>query len=442
MTGRSSTVKTLGARWVFPVETDAIEDGCIDLDGNTIVAIGPRANRSVDIDFGNAAIIPGLVNSHCHLELEPLDDESGVGCHPGSGPENELTWIRKVIRQRWLTDPESYADTATRNVRELIRNGTTLVADITTAGASGPALVEAPIRSVIFAEVIGLKRLRAMSTNEAAWAWINAVEPALKRALSADKAFRQKIGLSPHAPYSTAGWIYHQAATSGLPLTTHLAEMPEEIELLETATGPMREFLDEIGAWPDEDEFRPIGPRPIDYVHHKDLRMSDWLIAHGNYLDESELWKLAPGSLKTDQRIAVAYCPRTSHRFGHFNHPCRQLLERGAIVCLGTDSLASSPSLSLLDEMRFLRTVAPDLPGKVILAMATLFGAWALRADDFCGSLKTGKRGDLCVIALPDREIADHPHELILDSSLPVVSTWLDGEEISHFGSEPRSEAR
>jgi len=391
MSGTPGPVKTLAARWIFPVEDDPIENGCIDLSGETIVGIGPRANRSVDLDFGNAAILPGLVNAHCHLELEPIE-ETGQKRKPTDAPESEVDWLRKVVKHRWLTDPESYSDTAARNVRELVRTGTTLVADITTAGASGPALVESPIRSAIFAEVIGLKRLRAMATNESAWAWINAVEPALKRAESSEKAFRQKIGLSPHAPYSTAGWIYHQAATSGLPLTTHLAEMPEETQLLATGEGPLREFLEEIGAWPEDDDFRPIGPNPIDYVRHKDLRNSDWLIAHGNYFEESDLWKLAPASLKPDQRIAVAWCPRTAHRFGHRRHPYRQLLERGAIVCLGTDSLASSPTLSILDEMRFVREVDPDLPGSVVLAMATLFGAWALRADDFCGSLKSGKR--------------------------------------------------
>lgn len=429
MSQTAGPIRTLAARWVFPVDSEPIENGCIDLIGESIVAVGQRKGRSVDLDFGNAAMLPGLVNAHCHLELEPLENDQGtVG--KAIDPESELDWLRKVIRQRWLTDPEQYADTAQIHASELIRHGTTLVADITTAGASGPALVETRIRSVIYAEVIGLKRLRAMATNEAAWAWINAVEPALRRSQSQEEVYRQKLGLSPHAPYSTAGWIYHQAATSGLPLTTHLAEMPEELQLLETADGPLRDFLEEIDAWPGDEEFHPIGHHPLDYVRHKELRNSDWLIAHGNYLKESELWKLSPASLKTGQRVAVAYCPRTSHRFGHRSHPYRPLLQRGAIVCLGTDSRASSPTLSILDEMRFLRQIDPDLPPPVIFAMASLFGAWALRADNFCGSLKPGKRGDLAVIALPNMDYRTAPHELVLDSDLPVVSTWLDGEEV------------
>lgn len=246
------------------------------------------------------------------------------------------------------------------------------MADITTAGASGPALVETPIRSTIFAEVIGLKRLRAMATNEAAWAWINAVEPALKRAESSEKAFRQKIGLSPHAPYSTAGWIYHQAATSGLPLTTHLAEMPEETQLLATGTGPLHNFLEEIGTWPDDDDFRPIGPNPIDYVRHKDLRKSDWLIAHGNFFEESDLWKLASfcNQASTSPWLIALGRP-TGSATGHI--PIASCSNGARSCAWARTSLASSPTLSILDEMRFLRGVDPNLPGSVILAMATLF---------------------------------------------------------------------
>lgn len=428
------TVLTLAARWIFPVDSDPIENACIDLRGDSIIDIGPRQGRLIDIDYGNAALTPGLVNAHCHLELEPLENDSYAWAEES---QNEVEWLKEVVRQRWLTDPESYADTAARHAQELLKNGTTLVADITTAGASGPALVESPLRSVIFSEVIGLKRLRAMATNEAAWAWINAVEPALKRDLPTDGSFRHRVGISPHAPYSTAGWIYHQVAGTGLPLTTHLAEMPEELELLQHGTGTLKAFLEGINAWPEADEWQPIGPRPLDYIRHRELRGADWLIAHGNYLEEKDLWMLSPQALKPDQRVAVAYCPRTAHRFGHRNHPFRQMLERGAIVCLGTDSRASSPSLSILDEMRFLRQQYPDVSAGLLLAMGTLFGAWALKADAFSGSIKPGKKADLALIALPDKtsaEFESDPVNLIFASDLPVVATWIAGEPVFELG--------
>jgi cytosine/adenosine deaminase-related metal-dependent hydrolase len=100
------------------------------------------------------------------------------------------------------------------------------------------------------------------------------------------------------------------------------------------------------------------------------------------------------------------------------------------VVCLGTDSRASAPSLSILDEARFLRQKDESLGGPLLLTMATLFGAWALRAETVTGSLRPGKSADLAVVALPDHD-ADDPHELLLDSELPVVATAFEGEFVA-----------
>ena len=106
------------------------------------------------------------------------------------------------------------------------------------------------------------------------------------------------------------------------------------------------------------------------------------------------------------------------------------MLERGVIVCLGTDSLASCESLSILDELRFLHRRDDSLSGPLLLTMATLFGAWALRAETTTGSLKTGKSADLAIVALPDRQEAD-PFNLLLESDLPVVGTVFEGDFVA-----------
>ncbi len=204
--------------------------------------------------------------------------------------------------------------------------------------------------------------------------------------------------------------------------------MPEELRLLESQDGPMRRFLEEIGAW--DDEWEPIGPRPADYIRRGDLRNADWLIAHGNYLEPDDFWQLRPEAAPDGHRVAVAFCPRTHARFGHAAHPYRAMLERGVIVCLGTDSLASCESLSILDELRFLHRRDESLSGSLLLTMATLFGAWALRAETTTGSLKPGKSADLAIVALPDCHEAD-PFRLLLESNLPVVGTVFEGDLVA-----------
>jgi cytosine/adenosine deaminase-related metal-dependent hydrolase len=407
-----STRLTLAARYFFPVEGAPVADGLLTIERGRIARVEARGGRGVDIDLGNVAITPGFVNAHTQLELSPLPAIA-------PGPEDELAWLRRVIDQRRQVSAETMAAAAARHAGASVVAGTTLLADTTTAGTSWDAVADAPLRAVVFAEMIGLRRERGLQTNDDAWGWLSTVGPEDQVAACA------RPGLSPHAPYSTSGWLYHRAAASKLPLSTHLAEMPEELELLDSRSGRLRRFLEDLGAW--DDEWEPIGPRPADYVRKGDLRHADWLIAHGNYLDPSEFWQFRPEAAPAGQRVAVAFCPRTHARFGHAPHPFRAMLERGVVVCLGTDSLASAPSLSVLDEVRFLYRQDPALGGPLLLAMATLFGAWALRAETTTGSLRAGKSADLAVIALPDRDAAD-PHTLLLESDLPVVATVFEGE--------------
>ena len=408
---------TIQARYVFPVEGDPIEDGCLTIDGPRIGWVGPASERRGDLDLGNVAIAPGFVNAHTHLELAPL-----AGNGRTREAVDELSWLKRVIEQRRSGSDESLSAKAAENVRASIQAGTTLLADTTTAGLSWGAVAAAPLRAVVFAEVIGLQRERGLVTDAAAWRWLGTIRPEAQVAACA------RVGLSPHAPYSTSGWLYHKAALSRLPLSTHLAEMPEELQLLENRDGPMRRFLEEIGAW--DDEWEPIGPRPADYVRRGELRNADWLIAHGNYLEPDDFWQLRPEAAPDGHRVAIAFCPRTHAGFGHAIHPYRAMLERGVIVCLGTDSLASCSSLSILDEMRFLHRCDESLSGSLLLTMATLFGAWALRAETTTGSLKPGKSADLAIVALPDRQEAD-PFKLLLESDLPVVGTVFEGDLVA-----------
>jgi len=417
---RSSTF-TLAARYIFPVQGEPIADGCLTISDGRISWLGSSSDREADLDLGNVAITPGFVNAHTHLELSSLETSDELG---PAGIEDEVGWLRRVVAQRRLGSVESLCEAVRRNLRECIDAGTTTLADTTTAGLSWDHVAEAPVRAVVFSELIGLRRVRGLQTSEEAWDWLATIKP------EAQVVANARPGLSPHAPYSTSGWLYHKAAASRLPLSTHLAEMPEELELLETRSGPLRLFLEDLGAW--DEEWEPISSRPGDYVRKGELRQADWLIAHGTYFDPSEFWQLRPEAAPNGHRVAVAYCPRTHARFGHATHPFRAMLERGVVVCLGTDSRASNPSLSILDEIRFLYRSDPTLGGPLLLTMATLFGAWALRAENTTGSLKQGKSADLAVIPLPERDVAD-PHQLILDSDLPVQATMFEG----HFVTGP-----
>ncbi len=417
----TATTLTLSSRFVFPVEGPPIPGGRVSIRAGRIESISQANGPSPDLDLGNFAIVPGFVNAHTHLEIDRLPDLGG---------SDEIDWLTRVVAWRRSQGVgESFAEIASRNAKASIESGVTLVGDVTTAGASWPALAAAPTRGVVFSEVVGLKRARGLQTSQEAWDFLATIKPEHQVAANC------RPGLSPHAPYSTAEWLYHKSVSSRLPLSTHLAELPEELELLQSRSGRLREFLADLGAW-DED-WSPVGPSPADYVRKKGLKNADWLVAHGTYFDEDEFWRFKPGASPKSHRVAIAYCPRTHARFGHRPHPYRTMLERGIVVCLGTDSLASSPSLSVFDEMRFLFQQDQGVSGQLLLTMGTLFGAWGLRAETICGSLKPGKSADLAIIALPNRDDPD-PYKLLLDSDLGVVASMFEGKFTSGpWRSEP-----
>jgi cytosine/adenosine deaminase-related metal-dependent hydrolase len=209
------------------------------------------------------------------------------------------------------------------------------------------------------------------------------------------------------------------SASRRVPLALHLAESREEIELLRSGSGPFREMLSQIEGWsPDA---IPRNSRPMDYLRLL-ARADRAMIVHGNYLEDDELAFVAERA----ERMSLVYCPRTHAFFAHRPYPLAKMQSLGLAVALGTDSRASSPSLSILEEMRFLASRASGVSPATILAMATLHGAKALGRETECGSIAPGKSADLTIVALPNRSSRD-PYELLFGSDLPVVGRWLRG---------------
>ncbi len=229
-------------------------------------------------------------------------------------------------------------------------------------------------------------------------------------------------GLSPHAPYSVHPRLFVVpvilSAEEQVPLSFHLAESQEEIELLREGTGPLRELLEELGAW--EEGLITADARPLVYLRALEPAHRT-LIVHGNYLDDEEIEFLAAQA----DRMSVVYCPRTHAFFAHDPYPLEKMLAAGVNVALGTDSRASSPDLSILAEMRHIAAHFPAIDRDTILRLGTLHGAKALGRDHDIGSLEPGKSADLATVELPDH--CDDPYTLLFNSDRPVSATWRQG---------------
>jgi cytosine/adenosine deaminase-related metal-dependent hydrolase len=392
---------TLRARWIFPVERPPVEGGVVTVSGRRILAIEPRGHGNVDIDLGNVAILPGLVNAHTHLDLSCLSGQ-------GPPPANFVDWLRAVIEQRETTTVGDALVTVLQGLRQCRKSGTTLLGDVTQFDIGGVMIRGAShLRSVIFEELLGLPKTRAHK----AWAWAC---PRLRLEKGTETS---RPGLSPHAPYSVRASLFRAAArlcqSRQVPLAIHLAESREELELLEHHRGPFVPFLIERDAWDPEGLVKSISE-----LLQINAEVPHVLFIHGNYLKPDLAFP--PGA-------SVIFCPRTHAVFGHAPHPFRELLARGIRVALGTDSLASSPDLNVLAEARFLHQQYPDVPGATLLRMATLSGAEALGWQAETGSLAPGKSADLAVVRLPAEKPLD-PHELLFSCGAEVQALLFRGQ--------------
>jgi len=378
------------ARWIFPVDAPPIERGTITIANGKIIAASPSDKRKPDVDLGNVAILPGFVNAHTHLDL--------TGACGACPPSHDFTnWLRQVIAfRRTRTMKQVQADIA-MGIAECLRFGATMVGDISNGGASWNAIGHSYCRGRMFFELLGLTEERAQQS------WL-AIEDWWLQHPSMPECF---TGLSPHAPYSVRIELYQKCTVGTLPVATHLAETSAELELLKHHSGPFVDFLKELNVWD------PSGlvDDPLSIIQ----TLPRGIFVHCNYLDPTTPF------LPTQ---TVIVCPRTHAAFGHPHHPFPKMNVR---VALGTDSLASNPDLDILAEARFVRQHYPEVAPATILRMLTLNGAEALGFASVAGSLTPEKSADFVVMPLPNEERSD-PHDLILDSALPVERVMFRGE--------------
>jgi cytosine/adenosine deaminase-related metal-dependent hydrolase len=364
------------ARVVYPVDQPPIEHGVVTIEDHRIVAVGKNPVERKPTDLGEVALFPGFVNAHTHLEFSYLQQPLG---QPGM---SLVDWIRLVIseRGRRIGSP---LENLFRGVHESYTSGVTTIGDIATSTEAFPGDI------THFHEVIGFSRARADTAFQS-------LRTRLLNPATASITVHQ--GISPHAPYTVSPDLLQKlikvASDRRLPMSMHLAESGEELELLRHGTGPLKDLLEARSMW-DGDAI-PRGVRPIDYLQMLSQAPSA-LVVHGNYLEDDELTYLGTHR----DKMTLVFCPRTHSYFFHPPYPLGTALAAGVRVALGTDSRASNPDLSLLSEMRHVARSHPEIGPNTVLFMGTLAGAEALGRDRFVGTITPHKTANLVAVPIP-----------------------------------------
>ncbi len=402
------------ARLLLPMVGPPIEDGALMIAGERIAAVGTfrelkQQDSGARLDLGEVAVLPGLINSHCHLDY--------TGMAGQVLPQKSFAdWIKGMFAVKAQWTYSDYAFSWINGARMQLRHGTTTVADIETIPELLPEVwLATPLRVISLMEMTGIRSQKKTETIlEEACGHANRVAGCAGR-----------FGLSPHAPYSTRPELLRLAGrrcrANRWPLAIHVAESHEELEMFVYRQGALFDWLK------SQRDMSDCGKgSPIQHLHRNELLGPNVLAIHANYLVPGD----AP--LLARQQVTVVHCPRSHRYFQHQPFPRNELASAGVNISLGTDSLATvrqhpreAAQLNLFDEMRRLASNEPGLAPEMILRMCTVNAARGLGWPGRFGELSPGATADLCVV--PFAAMTSQAYPAIVQHTGPVTSTMLDG---------------
>ncbi len=444
------------ARWLLPIVSPMLEDSALAIDGSTIVAVGPRGeivsafpNSPIE-DFGQAAILPGLINAHSHLELTVMRgflerEESDFSA-----------WLRKLTSARPAMTPEDLIVSATCGAIEAARAGVTSVGDSSSSGAhTMQALRRVGLRGIVYQESFGPAPERAAENVAQLCDQIGGMQEYENDLVRA--------GVSPHSPYTVSATqleiISRLAIDEKLPLMVHAAESQAEKLLLLEGRGAFAEGLNKRGIDWDAPRISTIA-----YLQRHGVLDTRPLLAHCINVDDNDL------DLIKQSGAAIAHCPKSNAKLGHGCAPFAQFVSQGITVGLGSDSVASNNTCDILEEARFATLLArldwgssprvskgpgsfdlsdgivelPDsrknalVTAEQALFAATVGGARALRIENRVGALAEGMQADIVVVDLSSahqQPISNPAATLVFSSSgRDVLLTMVAGKEIYRDG--------
>ena len=410
------------ARIVVTMDGRPVENGAVAISENRVVDVGKFPEISARyftrkiVDLGEQALLPGLINAHCHLDYTCLRGK----IHP---QKCFADWVRAINSAKAKLSPEDYVASIRAGFAEAARFGTTAIANLC-AFPELVALIDESIRTWWFGELIDVRNPDC--ANEI----VDLAVDSLKS--------KRNWGLAPHALFTASPNLFRRCEEVGqrehILLTTHLAESREEFSMFHKGCGPLYELMKDFGRdMNDCGHQTPLAlfhgarnswTRPLASARVR----PHWILVHLNELSESDFEWLATPTQVTSRGAAtefvIVHCPRSHTYFGHSPFSFEKLRERGSNICLGTDSLASNKDLSLFAEMREFQRNFPAVSPEEIFSMVTKNAAAALAGQSFLGQIKSGAFADL--IAVP-YETECNIFEQIIAFSQAVSWSMIDG---------------
>jgi cytosine/adenosine deaminase-related metal-dependent hydrolase len=403
------------ASWIVPISEPPFRDGWVAVDRGRVAALGrpgsPHPDVTADLDLGEVALMPGLVNAHTHLELSYLR-----GVVPPA--DDFVTWVRGLLRVRRppgeAAAPE-ILDAIDRGIEESIASGSALVGDISNTLASVDRLGGSALAAVVFHELV---RFREADPER----FVEQARRSIERRAATDVV---RIGLAPHAPYSVAPRIFEGLGRvlERQPLmrsSVHLAESAAEVRFLARGDGPWRTLLEDLGAF--DPAWVAPGVGVVRYLDERGFLGGRVLAVHGVHLTDEDLARLA------GLGVTLVTCPRSNQYTGAGTPPVERFYAAGVRVAVGTDSLTSAPDLSVFAELAELRRLTASVPARALLDSATRQGARGLGFEREFGTLEPGRRARLLAVRVPPGVV--DVEEYLVSGIATDQLMWVGGRQV------------
>lgn len=421
-------MQILTAEWVLPVSSDPIRKGAVVIDGPKIVAVGslhdvreqfPNAEST---DHGNAAILPGFINGHSHLEITAMRNQLDDVEHDFS------SWLLKLNGIREKMTPDDINAAAVIGALEGARAGVTCFGDIGRMGHAGVhALKTVGLRGIVFQET------EFSPDNRTAESDLKELIAKFEK-LHGEQTELVHVGLSPHSPYTVGSKLFEMLAQFSIlnrvPLSIHAAESVDEHDLLTQGTGFFTGIYEKYDV-----EWSSPHCSPVEYLERLGVLAARPLLAHCVTVSDTDIEKIAANG------ASIAHCPKSNAKFGHGAAPLEKFLDSGVAVGLGSDSVASNNLCDIIEESRFAALTSRNRSGskrfitaKEMIEAATIGGARAMCLDTDIGSLDAGKQADLAVISLDhvsQKPLGDICAAIVFASSgRDVKATYVAGKKV------------
>lgn len=412
------------ARFVLPINDVPIEDGAILADKGRIIAVDRRntliaahPGTSV-VDFCDAVLLPPMVNAHTHLELSHIGEWAALAGTP-QVPSAFVDWILWLVAVKRTVSTRQIRASLADGLRQSLSAGTGAVGEILTTLEAAPEYLASPLSGRVFAEVLG-QHQGVVETR------LDAIKGLLGNLPSSTLDW----GLSPHAPYtlspSATERVFRFAREHRLQSSIHLAESPEETLFIAEGRGAIAEKLYAAAQW-DSAVYMASGDTPVKTLCRPHRLQSGDLVVHGVQVNEADV------ELLKQRRCPVVLCPRSNARLDVGKAPVSAYLKAGVPLALGTDSLASSSSLSVWDELAFARRwfCGTATPAEW-LQIATCGGAKALGLHRWSGQFAPGYQASFQVVTLPEMPGLYELEEALCAAggSLEVIQLYLAGRNV------------